>query len=199
MSLAITITVLVGIVLVVAFLFFIKKGNTKSISQKETVQTLPPQKQANKNPYSDLRQMAFDVSTQKLEISFPNDEVKVYGIIMDMDMGGGIATLVAYSTGDASTYLSTGGGVIGGGQHDAVNKAAKKLIAQAQNYLTKAILVSETPTASNGVVNIYFLTNNGKYLIKEQLSNFNSEKSSIQLLFYEANDVITQLRMCTNK
>lgn len=200
MSLVIIITILLGIILAITFLFFITKRDTKGIPEKEIVQKVPtPQKQPNKNPYIDLRQMAFNVSTEKLEIIFPNNEVRVYGMIMDMDMGGGIATLVAYSTGDASMYLSTGGGVVGGGQHDAVNKAAKKLNDQAQNYLNKASLVSETPIPSNGGVNIYLLTNKGKYLIKEQLSNFDNEKSSIQLLFYGANDVITQLRMSTTK
>lgn len=44
---------------------------------------------------------------------------------------------VLHQTGEASLYLSLGGGVIGGGQHQNVNSAAKQFVSLAQTFLDK--------------------------------------------------------------
>jgi len=56
---------------------------------------------------------------------------------MDWDLGDGIATFISFSTGDASMYLSSGGGLIGGGHHENVSVAAKTFVDKAQQYLDK--------------------------------------------------------------
>ena len=61
---------------------------------------------------------------------------------MDMDVSGRTATITSFGTGDASFYLSTGGGTIGSGQaSEEVAAAAKKFVAAAAQYvdsMTKA-------------------------------------------------------------
>ena len=53
------------------------------------------------NPFNDLRQMALSVMPERLGLA-SSDETKVFGIVMDWDLGNGIATVVAYETGDAN-------------------------------------------------------------------------------------------------
>ena len=53
------------------------------------------------NPFNDLRQMALSVTPERLGLA-SSDETKVFGIVMDWDLGNGIATVVAYETGDAN-------------------------------------------------------------------------------------------------
>jgi hypothetical protein len=65
------------------------------------------------NLFEVLRKQAFDITPLQLELTLNGTEI--YGVIMDWDLGNGIMTLVTYKTGDASMYLSSGGGVIGGG------------------------------------------------------------------------------------
>jgi LPXTG-motif cell wall-anchored protein len=191
----------IGLILLIAIGFFIsrKKPSDPIENQNQHSETNSTQKKADPKAYVDLRQMAFDVDPEKLGISFSSNETKVFGVIMDIDMRGGIATLVSYSSGDASLYLSIGGGVIGGGQHESVNVAARAFTAKAQNYISKAAKIKETPAPEKGGVNIYLLTNSGKYLIKEQVSKFNDETSPLLPLFYAGNDVITQLRILSSK
>ena len=107
-----------------------------------------------------------------------SDKIIVYGIIMDCEINGGVATTVSYQTGDASLYLSSGGGVIGGGKYQSVNNAAKGFVALAQNFLDKAIKTKITSPPSAGEVNFFLLTNKGLYLGKEQMS-----KIEITLLY----------------
>ncbi|MEW5675793.1 hypothetical protein ABGT15_05730 [Flavobacterium enshiense] len=87
--------------------------------------------------------MAFSVSPEQLGLSLQNDKTEVYGIIMDWEMGGATATTISYITGDASLYLSSGGGVIGGGQHQNVSSAAKEFVKLGETYLNKTDKVEE--------------------------------------------------------
>jgi len=93
------------------------------------------------NPFDDLRNLVFSTTPEHLGLSFPPDKTVVYGIIMDIGLGinGTVATTVCYQTGDASLYLSSGGGVIGGGYRQNVNNAARQFVSLAQAYLDKAI------------------------------------------------------------
>jgi hypothetical protein len=63
-------------------------------------------------------------------------------------MYGATLSTVFYKTGDTSLYLSSGGGIIGGGQHESVNRAAKKFVELAQTYLEKATIAATTPLSS---------------------------------------------------
>lgn len=109
-------------------------------------------------------------------------------------MEGAIVTTVAYQTGDASLYLSSGGGVIGGGQHQNVNSAAKQWVTLAQTFLDKTTKTETTPLPGEDVVKFYLLTNKGVYVGQEQMKNLENNSSSWFKLFEEANSVLTALR-----
>jgi len=146
------------------------------------------------NAYEGLRNMAFTVSPDTLGLTLSKEKTEVYGVIMDWEMGGAIATTIAYMTGDASMYTSTGGGVIGGGQHQNVNSAAKQLIKVAQTYLDKAVKIVTTPLPQTDNVKFYLLTNKGIYVGQEAMSNFENNSSKWLGLFEQANIVLTELR-----
>ena len=98
--------------------------------------------------YEGLRKMAFTATPEQLGLSLSADKTVVYGVIMDWEMSGATATTVSYQTGDASLYLSSGGGVIGGGQHQSVNSAAKQFVSLAQTFLDKTTKTETTPYLS---------------------------------------------------
>ena len=115
------------------------------------------------NHYQGLRNMALGVTPEQLKITLPTDQTKIYGVVMDWDLGDGIATFISFSTGDASMYLSSGGGFIGGGQHENVSMAAKTFIDKAETYLDKAAKIDSTPLPDKNCVRFYFMTNKGKF------------------------------------
>jgi len=122
------------------------------------------------------------------------DQTIVYGVIMDWGMPDAIATIVSYQTGDASLYLSSGGGVIGGGKHENVSVAAKELVKLGQKFLNDAVKTETTTLPKTDSINFYLLTNKGVYVGIEEFKNLESRSSKWVALFDEANKVLTELR-----
>jgi hypothetical protein len=54
----------------------------------------------------------------------PREAGAVRCVVMDWNIGSGVATLVAFRDGTTSIYLSSGGGVIGAGAHESVTRVA---------------------------------------------------------------------------
>lgn len=175
------ITILItGLVLIVGLIYVLtsyKAQSTKTNDKHADSATGQARiYQLKENSYDGLRQMAFGVSTEQLGLT----DLKsgdIYGVIMDWDLGKGIMSLITYKTGDASMYLSTGGGVIGGGQHENVNKASKQFVKLADKYLDKAVKTDLTPIPDKNCVRFYFLTTKGKYYAQEQMINFENKTS----------------------
>lgn len=161
-------------------------------SEVDSIQTTVYE--AEDNNFESLRNMAFSATPEVLGITLPSESTLVYGVIMDWEVGGGTATTVAYQTGDASLYLSSGGGIIGGGQHKNVSRAARQFVSLAQSFLDKTSKTNSTSLPSAGEVKFYLLTNQGIFTGKEQIENFNNNTSPWQKLFEEGNNVLTELR-----
>jgi hypothetical protein len=189
---------LVAIIIIAGLIYYSSKnkhdgGISKNLfsitQQKDTAH------QDKDNPYEGLRGMALDVTPDHLQLTLPNDQTKVYGVVMDWDIGSGIATLISFETGDASMYLSSGGGMIGGGQHENVSKAVRAFVDKAQTYLGKTNKIEKTPLPDKNSVRFYLLTNKGKFSAQENLKNFGNNTSDWLPLFEEGNKVISELRV----
>jgi hypothetical protein len=154
--------------------------------------------QLKDNPYEELRNKALKVSPKDLGLSL-NENTVVYGVVMDWEMGGAIATTVTYQTGDASLYLSSGGGVIGGGGHKNVNNAAKRFVNLAQTFINVALRTETTPLPEKNSVKFYLLTNKGIYVGQETMNNFENSSSVWLKLFEEGNNVLSELRVISEK
>lgn len=146
-----------------------------------------------------MRNIAFSLNPTQLGLSLSSVKTIVYGIIMDWEMEGVIATTVSFQTGDASLYLSSGGGVIGGGQHQNVNKSAKIFVNLAQEYLDKTTKTDKFPLPLRSEIKFYLLTNKGVYIGSEKMTNIENNSSTWLKLFEEGNYVITELRKISEK
>lgn len=149
------------------------------------------------NPFERLRNKAFTTTPEQLGLSLNPFETAVYGIVMDWGVEGATATTVSFGTGDASLYLSSGGGVIGGGKHPNVSHAAKKFVEMAHSYLDKT-----SPNTAMGLpildeVRFYLLTNKGVFEGMEIMENFENNTSIWLPLFVEGNKVLTELQLTT--
>ena len=196
--------IIIGIVLVGGLVFYLTScGNKSTANDKQSTTdqgtTKPKVHQTKENAFEGLRNMAFTATPEQLGLSLPTDKTIVYGVIMDWEMGGATATTVSYQTGDASLYLSSGGGVIGGGQHQNVNSAAKQFVSLAQTFVDKTTKTELTPLPPTNEVTFYLLTNKGVYVGQEQMKNFENNSSSWLKLFEEGNSVLTELRKTSEK
>ena len=196
--------IIIGIILAGGLVFYLTScGNKSTANDKQTVadqDTIKPKvHQTKDNPFEGLRDMAFTATPEQLGLSLPTDKTVIYGVIMDWEMGGATVTTVSYQTGDASLYLSSGGGVIGGGQHQNVNSAAKQFVSLAQTFLDNTNKTETTPLPSTDEVRFYLVTNKGVYVGQEKMKNFENNSSTWLKLFEEGNNVLTELRKTSEK
>ncbi len=146
------------------------------------------------NPYAGLRNMALQTTPGQLGLDPGADPSGVYGVVLDWPLKEGIISLVCFSSGDASMYTSTGGGMIGGRSHDAIKTAAKEFVQKAQHYLKLATKTQWTELPDAGKLQFCFLTASGIFFARESFSLIKNNSSVWLPLFAEANKVIAALR-----
>ncbi len=157
-------------------------------------QKQPTEKIEEQNPYMDMRNMAFSAKADQIGLENIADD-KVYGLITEMSMNPGSASVISFLTGDTSLYLSSGGGFIGASQHEEVREMVKIKVDGFQKYLSKAEKIEEPKLPKDGTVNFNFLTKNGIYSVAENMSDLENGKSELSSLFAEVNEIITQIRL----
>ena len=92
---------IIGLIVISGIVFYLtsckNKQNSKQtdgyVSKSDDtvkVHTLPD------NRSLDLRNMALSVTPDQLKLSLPADQTKVFGVVMDWDLGDGTMTLIAY-------------------------------------------------------------------------------------------------------
>jgi hypothetical protein len=116
---------------------------------------------AGQNPYQGLRDMALHLTAEKLGLHPAESETVVLGIVMDMGLPQGTATLVSFATGDTSLYLSSGGGIIGGRGHEAVRLASEKWLSLAREKIGLLNPSTDFDLPPVGDVQFFVLTNHG--------------------------------------
>src|SRR5689334_20306335 len=111
----------------------------------------------NKEIYEGLRAKALAVKANDIGFQ-PNAEgPQPYGVLMDMSQPRAVVTLVSFITGDASLYFSSGGGMLGGIQHESVRRAAVELVALSQGFLPHFNQVTAFPGPAEGAIRFYIL------------------------------------------
>jgi len=193
---------IIAIIVVGGLFYYFSKNKRDSVTPESLVsrtQQHDTTKHDKDNPYEGLRNMALNITPDQLQLTLSDNQTKVYGVVMDWDLGEGIATLISFSTGDASMYLSTGGGMIGAGHHENVSNAVKAFVDKAQTYLDKTTKTETTPLPAKNSVRFYLLTNKGKFSAQETLKNFENNSSTWLTLFEEGNKVISELRLFNDK
>jgi hypothetical protein len=82
-------------------------------------------------------------------------------VVMDWGLGNGAASVVAYDDGTTSLYLSSGGGVIGAGAHEAVRRAARTFQAEAAAARGEfSVIAADDPLTlpGDGTATFYLVT-----------------------------------------
>jgi hypothetical protein len=192
MNKSMTYTFIFLAVVLIGYLYSLKYGNK---AKKDISEHFQKEKQTEQNPYNEMRKMAFSVTTKDLGIEIPNDSIKVYGIITDLAMDDGVATVVTFLTGDASIYLSSGGGFIGAGQHESVKKVTTEFVNDSHLISFKGKPFENPNLPEDGYASFYFLSNMSQTKISEKISKMENGESEFSELFFSLNKVISEIRI----
>lgn len=115
--------------------------------------------------HTDMRNAALSTPARDVGVTARDGEMVVYGVIMDYSIDDATATVVTFVTGDASLYLSSGGGTIGGIGRPPVAAAARALVAAVSSaQLSGATRVTAFPRPDGGETRFYILTTQGVYV-----------------------------------
>jgi len=142
-----------------------------------------------------LRLQALSEPASQFGLEQSNEFPQIFGVLIDFPIDQETATIVSLIDGTASLYTTSTFGIIGGGNHDKVRVAAKKLVLYAKQFLENAIEAKTYPYPKEGNVRFYFLTFDGVKVIEEKLPAIESNDSKYSLLFWQGQEVLTELRL----
>ena len=112
--------------------------------------------------YQGLRAQILDLDPASAGLQQGPGHQVVWGALMEAGYSRGTATLVVLADGTTSLYLSTGGGIIGGGFHQAVATATRSFLAQLEHHLPLLRPDPDAAPPATGQVTIRALTYTGR-------------------------------------
>ena len=157
----------------------------------------PKNPQSRLEAYLKLRQLAFKTTLGNLGITASFDSQEPFGILMDLSLPQGNATIVAFISGDASFYTSTGGGVIGGIGHESVRNAARKFVNASFKYLDKMATTVAYPLPESCKVRFYVLA--PKNIFTYEADEPSLRKNELSPLYAQGHRVLTELLAAAQK
>jgi hypothetical protein len=140
--------------------------------------------------YLGLRSQIFSVVPSEIGLGSP-----LWGCVMETGYPHGTATLVCLADGTTSLYTSTGGGIIGGGFHQAVATANAELLHVVNEHVAEMPSSADQSLPAAGKVIIRALTTSGQRRFEDTEAELGTGHSSMSALFYAAHGVITELRL----
>jgi hypothetical protein len=146
------------------------------------------------NPYENLRRIALAIEPASLGVTATGELPHVFGVVMDMGMEQGTATFVAFADGTVSMYYSSGGGMIGAGEHERVRTAAHRLLAIANSDLASFSPDAPDVLPPEGTTQLTLLTFDGAERASGTSNDFGYDRIPGGAVFRAAHDVIAQLR-----
>jgi len=117
-----------------------------------------------------------------------------WGVVMETGFPEGSFTLFALSNGEASIYLSSGGGSLGGGSHETIRAAAQTMVALAAGFQPQATATKEFPLPQNGQTIFYLLTDSGVFTANAPEEDLGEQRHPWSPLFHAGHEVIGQYR-----
>ena len=143
----------------------------------------------------DLRLTALQVTPEELGIDPEQFPGNIWGVLMETGFDDGAFTLVALADGTASLYFSTGGGIIGAGQHETVREALRDFILLANEFESAGEPVHEFPMPDDGWVNFYFRTFAGVLHYSAEEVELGEGRDPLSPLFHAGHRVLTEIRL----
>lgn len=151
----------------------------------------------NDGVYHKLRSRALNVTSSDLGLE-PDPEAPIHAVIMETGYPDAVATFACFRDGTVSLYLSTGGGVIGGGQQESVRNACVEMLSitnqYAQDFLAAGSPVSAFPLPASAEVFFYLITSDGVYQAKCMEDALAEQRDPFSALFNNCHTVMAEVR-----
>jgi hypothetical protein len=121
----------------------------------------------------------------------------VVGVMMETGYPQAFVSLVAFADGTTSLYFSTGGGIIGAGQHDVVYAATQEFLDAAEAHHAEFAPADATPPPGEGRVRFYVRTVSGILAAEADEDDLGYERHPLAPVFHAGHAVITAVQEST--
>lgn len=146
------------------------------------------------NPYHDLRNQVLQLDARGAGLQ-STEGSGIWGILMETGYPEATVTLVALLDGTASLYFENGGGIIGGGDHESVSRAATAMASTADGFIQYCSKTETFPLPKTGDTTFYILTTSGIFTFSAKEEELGENRQSLSPLFHAGHEVIGQLGM----
>jgi hypothetical protein len=157
----------------------------------------PPQEPNSTPPnaFAGLRAQALQATPELAGLSSVPDARVIYGALLDWALDeGGVATVFTLQDGTASLYLSSGGGIIGGGFHEPVRIAVRGFLLAFEPFLDTMLPDSDDAPPPSGYTDLRALTTRGRLVVRASTDDFGKRRHPMSDVFHAGQTVITALR-----
>jgi hypothetical protein len=142
----------------------------------------------------DLRSMVFALKPSDIGLDRKSFPGQVWGVVMETGMDSGFYTLVVLADGTTSLYFSTGGGIIGAGEHSSVRTESVRYLAIAESASSTATPSNSFPPPTAGQTSFYFFTFDGTRSYSAKEVDLGEQRDKLSELFHAAHSVIASVR-----
>jgi hypothetical protein len=141
----------------------------------------------------DLRAKLVATKPGDLNIKPTEHLPRVWAALLDIGMANGSATVAVVADGTVSMYTSTGGGMIGAGQHQVIHAPAARFLKTVEAIHDSLEITSAAPLPKAGEAAVVALTHDGmrRGLVELRLLN---AKDPFARAWVAGQDLITALR-----
>jgi hypothetical protein len=146
--------------------------------------------------FEGLRSLALTVDPGTLQLPADGSWSGALVSLMEIGSTSGVATFVAVADGSVSMYTSTGGGVIGAGEHASVRAAAERFLREAGDARRLLAPTNEFPLPAPDDVRFHVRTADGGFTgsAPERALRGSHPLAS---LYAAGQDMITEIRLMT--
>jgi hypothetical protein len=144
--------------------------------------------------YSGLRNMILSGSRSKFSLPATSKPTEPWGVVLDLGVQNGTATMVALSDGTASVYLSSGGGFIDGVGQGSIRIAAKNAVRAAADIQPKMRKTQTFSLPETGQAQFLALTDAGIFAVSGSVFELQTGQTPLANLWNALQAVITHYR-----
>jgi hypothetical protein len=146
-----------------------------------------------------LREQALRVTAADLNLEASGARPHVWGVLMELGYSEAVATLAAFADGSTSLYISSGGGMIGAGEHKPVRDEAEKFLMTVQEHIGEFTPTDETPTPSAGRVRFYVRTFASTLTAEADEKLLGNRLHKLSPVYIAGHAVLTQMRLISER
>jgi hypothetical protein len=145
--------------------------------------------------YAGLRNSILSLDPAEVGIGPTPELPRVWGFVMDTGYPNGTATVVALADGTTSLYTSTGGGIIGAGEHATVAAATRALLGVVEAHLDQLPTDAQYDLPPADWVVLRALTYGGQRAVLAEEDELGYDRHPLSPIFHAVHKVITALRL----